>query len=371
MPHAARRIPLLLAAVLAAALALPPWAAADAELTVSPLTMDLKADAGEVLTETITATASGDEPIVVELVHADFGFGPDYAPVLISDDAEETTAFSTRGWFSLPRPRYRIPAGQSRELPLRIEVPPNTPGGTYLGAALLRVLPPDEPTAGSQVQAVAQSGPLVFISVNGGDPPKPRISELRVPRLQARGPIRPRVVVDNEGDEFFTLEGTIRLDGPGEDDTVDVRRQYVVPDEPRRLQAAEGDQDIGPPSLGSRELGAGRYEVIARLRIEPTGTTLVARRTVWIIPTWLRAVALLVAIIAFGCLALVARWFMGRAPHAGRSGIAEDDQVTASAEGVDDEVDDQHGDILDERLDEFGVAAEEHWPPEADDPDRR
>lgn len=343
MRHAARRILPLLAALVVACAALPASASAGAELTVSPLIIEVDAAAGDVRTETITATASGDEPITVELVHADFGFGPDYSPVLISDEAEETTAFSTRGWFSLPRPRYRIPAGESRELPLRIAVPRNVPGGTYLGAALLRVLPPDAPTNGSQVQAVAQSGPLVFIAVEGGEPPKPRIRTFQVPRLQARGPIRPRVVVDNRGDEFFTLQGTIRLEGPGDDDVVDIRRQYVVPGEPRRLQASDGNEDAGAPSLGTRELELGRYEVTTRLRIEPTGTTLVSRRTVWIIPTWLRVAAALLALVVLACVALVARWFLRRhgdgAPAAAHDPLVDDELDDHSDEAWSDEVD--------------------------------
>lgn len=359
MHRAGRRISALLAAILVTSMALPAGTLADAELTVSPLIMELEAEAGEVLTETITATASGDDPIVVELVHADFGFGPDYSPVLISDDAEETTAFSTRGWFSLPRARYRIPAGRSRELPLRIAVPRNTPGGTYLGAALLRVLPPDAPKRGSQVQAVAQTGPLVFIAVEGGEPPKPRVRDFRVPRLQARGPIRPRVVVDNQGDEFFTLEGTIRLKGPSDEDVVEIRRQFVVPGEPRRLQASSGDEDTGPPRLGSQDLEFGRYEVTTRLRIEPTGTTLVAKRTVWIIPTWLRAVALLIAIVALGCILVLARWLMAR---------SRGDDALFVHEGVVEAEHDGDDDLIDDALDEIDETADEHWPPDPDPP---
>jgi hypothetical protein len=327
---------ILLTAVFAACCGLlaPATAHADQQLTVSPLLMNLAGAAGDELIESIAVTASGSDPITVELVHADFGFDDDYQVVLINDSAKETTAFSTRDWFSLPKPRYRIPAGQSRDLPLRISVPPNTPGGTYLGAALLRVVPPDDAAGGSQVQAVAQTGSLVFIAVEGGDPPRPKIDAFSVSSLTTRGPITPKLVVRNDGDEYFTLEGNVKLTGPGTDETVDVRRQYVVPDEPREVRAGAKDasKDAGPIMLGSKQLGFGRYTVSTRLRVEPTGTTLLAERTIWVIPVWARLLGLGLLIVLIALIVLLARRF------GGRSAAPElDDPGSIDEESLDDE----------------------------------
>lgn len=304
----------ILTIVAACIAGMPSSALAAAELTVSPTIMQLEAAAGDELTEEITASAGADQAIVVELSHADFGFtGRDYQIVLVRDDAQDTTAFSTRGWFSLPRKRYRIPAGTSKVLPLSIKVPRNTPGGTYLGAALLRVVPPKTESQGSQVQAVPETGPLLFIAVDGGAPPKPKISKFELPSIVTRGPIRPKIIIDNRGDEFFTFEGKLTLSGPGKDATAIVSRQFVVPDEPRDLRSsADGKGRDGDVTLGSRQLGFGRYEVKTRLRIEPTGRTLVATRTVWVVPMWVRIVLVLVALVLITCIALLVRWFLQR-----------------------------------------------------------
>jgi hypothetical protein len=262
------------------------------------------------VTETITAAATGDEPITVELQHADFGFGPDYQVQLIRDDAPETTAFSTRGWFSVPREQYRIAAGASVDIPLSIDVPDNTPGGTYLGAALLRVVPPDVKGGGSQVQAVPETGPLVFISVDGGEPPEAALRRFDLPSFASGGPIRPRVEIENLGDEFFTFEGTVRLRGNGKTDTARIERQFVVPGDPRAVRESPNRDD--ELELGSSKLGFGRYEVTTRLRIEPVGTSLVATRTIWVVPTWMRVLAALAALTLLACLALIARWVLQR-----------------------------------------------------------
>jgi hypothetical protein len=334
---------------------------ADAELTVSPLIMDLEAAAGDVLTEPITVSASGDEAITVELVHADFGFGDDYGVVLIRDDAPETTAFSTRGWFSLPKDRYRIPAGQTRQLPLRIEVPENTPGGTYLGAALIRVMPNQDSSNGSQVQAVPEAGSLLFIAVEGGDPPSPRIQSFDVPRIVSSGPIRPKVVVTNDGDEYFALEGTLKLSDAGKRGTFDVRRQYVVPGEPREISDDDsGNSEAKPPSLGSSKLGIGRHEVTARLRIDPTGKTIVATRTVWVIPTWLRVLAAVAALLLFFGIVLLARRIMNRDSDDPTSPAV--DPALAEADAIDEDAA-----IEEDLLEDDGSFDEVGHEPELDD----
>jgi hypothetical protein len=311
----ALRLACALACAAAPILAAAPTASAKAELTVSPTILQLDAEAGELLTQPITVAAGEDEPITVELVHADFGFDDsNYQVTLIRDDAPETTSFSTRDWFSLPKQQYRIPAGRSLQLPLAIHVPENTPGGTYLGAALIRVVPSDAKPGASQVQAVPETGPLLFIAVEGGDPPKPAIRKFDVPGWVKGGPIRPDIVVENRGDEFFTYEGTVELHGPGADSKVEVTRQFVVPGQPRRVATSANDKGrAGHPVLArTQDLKFGRYEVVTRLRIEPTGTTLVSRRTVWVIPTWVWMAGILLALVFAASAALVARWVIER-----------------------------------------------------------
>ncbi|MCW2926766.1 MAG: hypothetical protein JWM86_734 [Thermoleophilia bacterium] len=312
-PFVLRRLGTSVALVAASACAFAPSAPAKAELTISPPIIERTADAGDDFIEQISAGAGADQDIVVELVHADFGFDDaSYDIRLINDDAAETTAFSTRNWFSLPKRTYRIKAGTTMSLPLRIKVPRNTPGGTYLGAALLRVQP-GKAAEGSQVQAVPQSGPLLFIKVSGGDPPKARLARFDVPRYVSGGPITPKLRVENTGDDFFRYEGTVKLSGPGKDRTLKIARQYVVPGQPRDVRTtADKKRRQGELRLGSDGLGFGRYEVTTRLRVEPTGKTLVASRTFWVIPTWVRIVAVAIAIVFAASLALLVRWWLER-----------------------------------------------------------
>ena len=349
----------------------PATSHAKAELSVSPTIVEIDATAGETRLQQISVQAGEDEPIVVELVHADFGFDDSsYQVTLIRDDAPSTTSFSTRGWFTLPKRQYRIAKGRTVQLPLSIKVPPNVPAGTYLGAALIRVVPADAAPGASQVQAVPETGPLIFISVEGGDPPKPAVKRFTLPKWVKEGPIAPQIVVENVGDEFFTYEGTLSLKGPGKDAKVDVSRQFVVPGQPRRLATSADEKGrAGHPTLGTRELGFGKYTVEARLRIEPTGKTLVSRRTIWVIPTWVFTLAAIAALVFAICAALLIRWILERrrlAPFLAEAAAELERERRTAARDADELVGDDGDDDYDADVDD--IADEDSIDDFEDDP---
>ena len=282
--------------------------AAPVTLEFSPAIIRMDADSGDQVRETFTISADS-QPRQMQFVHAVFGFtGEDYRVTLITDDAPETTAFSTRGWFSLKDETFRVPAGVTSTLELIVDVPENTPAGTYLGAALIRVLPPKSPAGGSQLQIPVQGGPLVFIAVDGGKPPQAKIRRFDVPDVVRNGPIRPAITIANTGDEYFSFAGSIKLTGPGKDDSAKIARQYVVPGQPRTVRISADDKGAkGAVKLGDDSLAPGRHEVEVRLRIEPSGKTVVARRTIWIIPLWMRVLAGVLVLLTIAAVIGLAR----------------------------------------------------------------
>lgn len=285
------------------------WAAT---IGISPVTMEREVDAGDTFTEQLTVTAP-DKALEVQVLHQDFGFEDSTYQVQLIPPDEETTAFSTRGWFELPERTFTIPRGESRDITVEVTVPENTPGGTYLGTLLVSEVPDDRDAEGTQVRTIAQVGSLLFYSVNGGAPPKAELPRFDVPRFLTKGPVRPRITIENVGDEFFAFEGSLTLKGRGKDDRIKLPRKFVVPGEPRVVQAFNEEGTKGnAPVLGSKRLGIGRYVVEARLRIEPTGSTLVDRRTVWIVPVWAWIVVALLSLVLAACVALLVRWALER-----------------------------------------------------------
>ncbi|MCW2956476.1 MAG: hypothetical protein JWO69_1345 [Thermoleophilia bacterium] len=346
------RTALLAVGVSLLVLVLPSTAMAASTLGFSPTRLDVRAEAGETLTRDVFVTAQGDEPLTVDFSHADFGFTNEaYGLTLIEDDAPETTAFSTRGWFSVPKERYRVPAGETLTVPVTIEVPDNTPGGTYLGAAFFATA-----VESGQLRQSARTGALVFISVAGGEPPKPKVESFDTPRLVTGGPIKPDIVIGNDGDEWFAYEGTIQLDGDDEG-AVKVARQVVVPGQPRKVRI---DPNVpgakGAPSVGGRDLSFGRHELVSRLRIEPTGDTLVTRRTVWVVPVWARIVGAVLWLAAIAGIGLLTRWLLRRR----RATPAVEEVVVDEHEQYDDIDDEEFEDVEDiEEFDDIDLDSDE------------
>lgn len=272
-------------------------------LRFSPVLLEASAAAGETIEQSFTVTAV-DAGFTVVPVHADFGFDDaSYTPQLIEDDAEQTTSFSTRGWFHFDRARYVVPPHGSATISMKITVPANTPGGTYLGAALAQMVPDDAQPGSGSVAVSQRGGPLVFLRVAGGSPPRARVRQFGLPRIALGGPITPSITVENVGDEYFTYTGTVTLRGHGMHDSVQLPRKFVVPGTPRRVLArGRGDGEDVTPRLGRGRLWPGRYELVSRLRIEPTGATIITTRHVWVIPvwTWLAAGAVLFALLSGG-----------------------------------------------------------------------
>lgn len=297
---------LVLAALPATAPAATPGTPAGAQLTISPTLIELRMRPGESARRELTVSASGSQGIQLTYEHADFGFDREtYAPTFIEDEAEQTTSFSTRGWFEVSHTRLALRAGASRKVTLTVNVPENATPGTHLGAAFFQTVAPKARPGATQVRTSIRTGPLVLIAVEGGTRPRPKLRRFDAPRLRPRGPVRPvRVTVDNEGTSYFRAQTTLTLDGPLLDEPVRSRSKplVVIPDQPRDLVGG----DASKAALGSRtSLPPGRYTLELRVRVEPGSTVLVKRRSIWIIPPWLWGLA------AFGLAMLGAGAFLG------------------------------------------------------------
>jgi hypothetical protein len=302
----------------------PAPASADARLTVSPLIIDLRMEPGESTTRTVSVTASGDEPIDVAFQHADFGFNDSrYQVTLIEDTAERTTHFSTRDWFSTPKPRYHVKAGTTMDIPVTIAVPTNATPGTHLGAAFFRTVGTDDDKGATRILTSARAGPLIFIGLQGGSKPKARLTAFHVPSLLAAGPVRVKVRATNEGSTHYTMEGTVRLKGAPKAKAITIPKRYVLPQQPRSLLS----QDNGPLVLGDKHLGMGRYEVQIDLSVEPGQQSLTGTRTVWIVPWWIRIVAAIAAAMVIAGLIWGVLWVRDRrlAPYLELAQLEVDD----------------------------------------------
>jgi hypothetical protein len=297
----------LLAVTISAALVLMTASAqaADVGVSAAPSRIDVATAAGSSVSKQITLSNPFRLAQTYTFAHADLGYETrTYATRTIADSEPETTSFSTRGWFRFTPKFVRLSPSATRNVTLRITIPANTPGGTYVGAVLVQTVPTRSGSVGLSVGA----GIPVFVVVDGGDPPRPHVQTFDVPRLVNGGPIKARAVVTNRGDAWYNAEGTIRVDG-SDKNSASIASQVVLPNRPRTLLAkaanTKRERTATHFTVGPKHLGIGRHTVILRLRIEPTGTILVTKQTVWVVPNWLRAAALAAATVLAALLNLV------------------------------------------------------------------
>jgi len=334
--------------LLVLALAATPVRAAQS-LTVSPAIIELELAPGESVIRPVTVGASGDEPIDVRFQHVDLGFDKaDYSPQYIEDSEPDTVEFSTRGWFSVPEERVQVAAGKQRVLQMTIAVPDNASPGTHLGVALFTTAPatPDKPAAGATVATATRTGPVVVVSVKGGSKPKPHLDALRLPRIVAEGPLTPRLRARNRGGAHITLSGTVELRRGGRRvERIELPRQIVVPELPRVLRGTSP----GKLSLGKRKLAAGKYEVRVSLRSEPGQVRITQRRTVWVVPVWMRIVAALaIAALLGATVAGVFHVRRQRSRHTGpRAGGTQTDEELDESEHEDVDEHEEFNDVED------------------------
>lgn len=288
-------------------------------LTISPLIFDLSLRPGQSATREVTVVAAGLDALDIVFEHSDLGFrGDTYEQQFIPDDVEDTTEFSTRDWFSVPRPQFHLKRGGSLIVPLRITAPKNATPGTHLGVAFFRTLPQAGFDPATSVQTSARVGALVFVNVIGGTTPAPRIRNFSSDRLLQDGPINIRLKIGNAGRRFFRMSGDITVSGPSGTDTIPLGSHYIVPGLDREIRDGER-----PLRLDRRHLSAGRYTLRLAVKIDPGGKKLTATIHIWIVPVWLR---LLLAALLVGTVAGVA-WVAHRVRQmvpAGDVAVADD-----------------------------------------------
>jgi hypothetical protein len=174
---------------------------------VSPLRFDLEAKPGASLVEQVRITNTDDRPGTFTFSREDFEgdkVDPAATPILLG--GKFASDISGYDWLSTPD-AVTIPAGQTRTVNVRIDVPSDATGGHY--AALIVTGP-----ARSADALVAQSRMGVLFLMNAGGVPPPDIVITEVTQV---GPTKTVTKYINKGKTHVTPTPSVVTDprGPG------------------------------------------------------------------------------------------------------------------------------------------------------------
>lgn len=170
----------------------------SADFTVSPLLVDVSADARDNFTRTITLTNSGDgyQRLYASVHEIEVGEGEEIKEFVPASMGERST--SVTSWIEITRGRIELAGGEVKDIPLTIRVNPNTPPGlyhAYVGFAADR----NRDLAEAKIISGQGSGVVLRISVGGKQEEFLRLVSFSTDRFS---------YTKDKGELRYTLENT-------------------------------------------------------------------------------------------------------------------------------------------------------------------
>ncbi len=290
---------ILVALWLAACFLLNPSSAQAARL--APSFIDLSVDKGQQFTREITITNNEKEPFSFALEGSDVRFSTSGIPQFLSN--ADIPPDSLLWWLNYEPGPYALRPGESRTVPIVLNVPANAAPGGHYGAILVRNIG-DQPSGDEKpthVTLQAKIASLLFVEVAGKVERSLGITTFTTNRsLYSKLPIEFTVQVQNSGNTHLQPHGliTIAKSLTGKEVArrpVNADLAYLFPGATKQYNVTWRDNNDLPhlPYFGP-------YKATLTLsadRVEPLRQTI----TFWIIPAyfWWVIAAILIVIVAF------------------------------------------------------------------------
>lgn len=175
-------------------------------ITISPLTFELTADPGEMVSNKLLVTNPTGGSLIFEMEVQDFTAAGEGGEVIVGPDVDET--LSMERWVSTNPMRFTLEPGKTQVVDFTVSVPQDgEPGGHY--ATILATIKGSTDVTGS---AISQKvGSLVLLSVSGSIREELFIREFSVPSFSQQGPISFLVRFENIGSVHVMPMGFVTI----------------------------------------------------------------------------------------------------------------------------------------------------------------
>lgn len=213
--------------------------AQGAALSISPVTFELTANPGDVLTNKLRVYNPSDSTIAVKMEVEDFTAVGERGEVRI--EPAETETYSLARWISVSPGTFSLGPREQKFVDFTINVPENAePGGKYgsVLATTVGVISPGKEMVGV---AVAQKvGSLVLLAVSGEVVESLKIKEFTVPFFLEYGPVPFIIRFENTGTVHVRPRGFVTITDWRGKKAADVEfpQQNVIPGAIRRINAS-------------------------------------------------------------------------------------------------------------------------------------
>jgi P pilus assembly chaperone PapD len=232
-------------------------ASAQVSIEVSPLRVELKAQAGAATTQAITIVNTGAEPVRVRAELSDWFLSRDGSPQFIEATDK---SYSATAWTRVAPPEQVIEPGRDAIVRFSLTVPAEAPPAGYRTGILFEFGPAAVETATHRREVQVRSRIATLVYANVGEPPAAvELVDLRS-RHTSNQPAQIVAILKNTGRRTVRTRGTVTLFDAGGA----VVGQMPVPDVPvlpeseREVAIALSDPDKPAPP-------AGEYRVEVRI----------------------------------------------------------------------------------------------------------
>jgi hypothetical protein len=181
-------------------------ALAQSSIEVSPLRVELKAQAGGNTTQAVTVSNTGTDPVRVRARLSDWYLSPDGAPQFA--DASDAT-YSATAWTRIAPPEQVIEAGKEAIVRFSLTVPANAAPAGYRTGILFEFGPASGDPVARGRQVIVRSRIATLIYVNVGEPPATvELTDLRI-RQVANQPTQIVALLKNTSRRTVRTRGTL------------------------------------------------------------------------------------------------------------------------------------------------------------------
>jgi P pilus assembly chaperone PapD len=218
-------------------------AGADVSLDLSPVRIEVKADAGAEYTHSIQVQNTGSDSMRVRVSIEDWKLDLEGTPVFLPAGTMPRTA---SGWITAAPGDFLLDPGQTQFVRFTLKVPEGVPPAGYWSSLVVESIPIDRSSVpGHRMFLRGRIGCMLYVSV--GTPARSaEITSLTTVRKSGRTWIE--MDIDNPGLDFVRLSGEVT--GLSGDDIVSLAR---VPDVPVLPGSRRHVEILIPENLSQRD----------------------------------------------------------------------------------------------------------------------
>lgn len=254
-------------------------AQSGAGITLVPATIEERADPGSTISQTFKVTNESSEEKQYYIYKRDIKGVEGGGVPIFAEEGAERTGFELTEWIQLPAEQLIVPAYETRDLPVTINVPGNATPGSHFGGIFISAEPPKLRETGAGVGYEVAS--VVSIRINGDVLDLARIRSFSTDKLiYSKKNVQFTAKIENQGNILIRPYGPVTISG-------------MFGTEPVTFTVNENYAGVFPGTMrdinfewNSDEFGFGRYEAILALAYdgEDGQKTIDSTLVFWVFP---------------------------------------------------------------------------------------